>query len=155
MFLRASSPKRLQGSSALVFPTRHKLRAANTNTDFLITKSNFIFVLPSYYIYPIELFYIEVKGSVKYSSLPPPPSRTVFEILVATVRGSMEILNALIQAGADLNAKDNEGNTAKAIEHYEKFLSLWKDADPGIAAVEDARRRLVGGVEGGRILLLK
>jgi hypothetical protein len=31
---------------------------------------------------------------------------------------------------------------AKAIEHYEKFLSLWKDADPGIAEVEDARERL-------------
>ena len=35
-----------------------------------------------------------------------------------------------------------QGNTSKAIEHYEKFLSLWKDADPGIAEVEDARKRL-------------
>ena len=34
------------------------------------------------------------------------------------------------------------GDTAKAIEHYEKFLDLWKDADPGIAAVEDAKERL-------------
>ena len=31
---------------------------------------------------------------------------------------------------------------AKAIDHYEKFLALWKDADPGIAEVEDARERL-------------
>lgn len=30
----------------------------------------------------------------------------------------------------------------QAIEHYEKFLNLWKDADPGIAKVEDAKNRL-------------
>jgi hypothetical protein len=33
---------------------------------------------------------------------------------------------------------------AKAIKHYEKSLSLWKDADPGIAEVEDAMERLAG-----------
>jgi hypothetical protein len=33
---------------------------------------------------------------------------------------------------------------AKAIVHYEKFHLLWKDADPGIAKVEDARERLAG-----------
>jgi serine/threonine protein kinase/Tfp pilus assembly protein PilF len=35
-----------------------------------------------------------------------------------------------------------QGNTEKAIEHYEKFLDLWKDADPGIAEVDDAKVRL-------------
>ena len=36
------------------------------------------------------------------------------------------------------------GWKGKAIEHYEKFLSLWRDADPGIAKVEDAKKRLAG-----------
>ena len=37
---------------------------------------------------------------------------------------------------------EQKGNTSRAIEHYEKFLDLWKDADTGIAEVEDARKRL-------------
>ena len=37
---------------------------------------------------------------------------------------------------------EQKGWKGKAIKHYEKFLDLWKDADPGIAEVEDARRRL-------------
>jgi len=39
---------------------------------------------------------------------------------------------------------EQKGWEAKAIEHYEKFLDLWKDADPGIAELEDARERLAG-----------
>ena len=35
----------------------------------------------------------------------------------------------------------NMSDKAKAIEHYKKFLDLWKNADPGIAEVEDTKKR--------------
>jgi tetratricopeptide (TPR) repeat protein len=40
-------------------------------------------------------------------------------------------------------AYERSGWNKEAIEKYEEFLEIWKDADPGIAEVEDARERLM------------
>jgi len=37
---------------------------------------------------------------------------------------------------------EEKGDTAKAVEHYERFLELWKDADTGLPELEEAKKRL-------------
>jgi serine/threonine protein kinase/tetratricopeptide (TPR) repeat protein len=39
-------------------------------------------------------------------------------------------------------AYEKSGRTNKAIEQYEEFLEIWKDADEGLKSVEDAKERL-------------
>ena len=76
-------------------------------------------------------------------------------------RGDLDKAIEILERLSDPNAENREGRLiypknyynlalcyemkgwkAKAIGLYEKFLSLWKDADPGIAEVEDARERV-------------
>jgi tetratricopeptide (TPR) repeat protein/tRNA A-37 threonylcarbamoyl transferase component Bud32 len=37
---------------------------------------------------------------------------------------------------------EKKGETTKSLEYYRRFLDIWKDADPGLPDVEDAKKRL-------------
>ena len=76
---------------------------------------------------------------------------------------AIKLCDVIKKDGSGLNTENREGRLiipknyyylaecyemkerrAKATDHYEKFLELWKDAGPGIAEVEDAKQRLAG-----------
>jgi serine/threonine protein kinase/predicted Zn-dependent protease len=68
-----------------------------------------------------------------------------YEIITTLTTGRLDYGNIYTKSFYMLGKiHEQQGDTAKAIEHYEKFLTLWKNADPGIADVEDARKRLTG-----------
>jgi tetratricopeptide (TPR) repeat protein len=70
---------------------------------------------------------------------------TEYEKIISCPSGFLKYENVYVKSFYMLGKiYEQQGNTAKTIEHYEKFLDLWKDADPGIAEVDDARKRLAG-----------
>jgi tetratricopeptide (TPR) repeat protein len=70
-------------------------------------------------------------------------SRVKYETITALTTGRMYYGDVYAKSFYMLGRiYEQQGNKGKAIQHFEKFLDLWKDADPGIAEVEDARSRL-------------
>jgi len=70
-------------------------------------------------------------------------ARAAFEEIIPMTSGREFYPDLYILAFYELGKVfQDQGNTAKAIENYEKILELWRDADPGIAEVDDARKRL-------------
>jgi len=97
-------------------------------------------LLPDSYVHAL---FIDPLALAYYKSGDLEKAREEYERIIALPTGRLK--NGDISAKAFyMLGKIHEQQGNKAIEHYEKFLDLWKDADPGIAEVEDAKKRLAG-----------
>jgi serine/threonine protein kinase/tetratricopeptide (TPR) repeat protein len=72
-------------------------------------------------------------------------SRQEYERVISLTTGRQSFgdlyAKSFYRLGKIYQQQDNRG---KAIENYEIFLDLWKNADPGFAEVDDAKKRLAG-----------
>ncbi|NQS89057.1 tetratricopeptide repeat protein, partial [Patescibacteria group bacterium] len=99
-------------------------------------------------LYPASNFhalFIDPLALAYYKSGDLEKAREEYERIIALPTGRLNYGDIYVKAFYMLGKiHEQQGDTAKAIEHYEKFLDLWKDADPGVVEVEDARKRLAG-----------
>jgi tetratricopeptide (TPR) repeat protein len=78
-----------------------------------------------------------------FESGDPDSAQQEFEKITALTTGRVDWGNLYAKSYYMLGRIfEKKGWEGKAIENYEKFLDLWKDADPGLVEVEDAKKRL-------------
>jgi tetratricopeptide (TPR) repeat protein len=98
-------------------------------------------------VYPtsdLQMIYVDSLGQAYFQSGDLKKAREEYQ-KIPSLQGRLEYSDIYAKSFYMLGKIHvQQGDSAKAIEHYEKFLDLWKDADPGIAEVEDARKRLAG-----------
>jgi tetratricopeptide (TPR) repeat protein len=96
-------------------------------------------------VYPtsdLQMIYADSLGLAYFQSGDLEKAREEYQ-RIRSLQGRFEYGNIYVKSFYMLGKiYEQQGDTAKAIEHYETFLDLWKDADPGIAEVDDTRERL-------------
>jgi tetratricopeptide (TPR) repeat protein len=88
-------------------------------------------------------FYLNSLASAYYQIGNLEKARELYEKIISLTTGRLQwgdiYAKSFYQLGKICQEKGWEG---KAIEHYEKFLQLWKNADPDLPETEDARKQL-------------
>ena len=92
---------------------------------------------PHYYYEPMARAYYD-KGELDRA-------RSVYEKILALTNERLNMGDIYVRSFYMLGKiAEQKGDKTAAVERYSKFLDLWKDADPGIPEVVDARKRLAG-----------
>ncbi|MBN1224551.1 MAG: hypothetical protein JXB23_14980, partial [Candidatus Aminicenantes bacterium] len=92
-----------------------------------------------------QLLFSDALGSAYHLAGDLENAQKEYEKIALLNTGRFEYGDTYVKSFYNLGRISEErGLKAKASEYYEKFLDLWKDADPGIAEVKDAQKRLAG-----------
>ena len=87
--------------------------------------------------------YIESLAMAYYASGDIDKAQAEYERIVSSSSGRSDFGDVYAKSFYELGKiYEQKVWKGKALEQYEKFLDLWKDADPGFPEVDDAKRRL-------------
>jgi tetratricopeptide (TPR) repeat protein/TolB-like protein/predicted Ser/Thr protein kinase len=90
-----------------------------------------------------HLLFADAMGTAFYQLGDLSSARQEYEKIISLGIGRLSYGDVYAKAYYQLGKiSEKQGKKAEAAEHYRKFLELWKGADPGLAEVEDARKRL-------------
>ena len=98
-----------------------------------------------YYSFNDHASALEPLASAYYKAGDLAEARDTYEKIVSLTAGRLEYGDIYAKSFYMLGKiYEQTGKKRRAIKNYEKFLSLWEDADPGFPEVEDAKKRVAG-----------
>jgi len=90
-------------------------------------------------------FFLEAVARVHFESGDLENARKIYEEIMRLTTGRIRYGDIYAWSFYMLGKiGEAQRDSVRAREDYQKFLDLWKDADPGITEIEEAQRRLAG-----------